>query len=116
MEYSIAVDLKVARRRSGLSQADVAHLLAVDRSRVSKLEHGHYQPAAHELVGICLIYGKDLSRLCPSVIGEACKALNSQLATLPNQADKTNGLDNRSQALSNLAERLADPHNTAYEN
>ena len=38
MDTSFALDLKVTRRKAGLAQEDLAHLLGVDKSTISKIE------------------------------------------------------------------------------
>ena len=75
MGNSFALDIKVARRRSGLSQAEVSHLLGIHRTRLSKLERGRYVPTAHELAALCLIYGKEFPEIGHATMPQVCQAL-----------------------------------------
>jgi len=115
MGTNFALDIKVARRRSGLSQADVAHLLGVHRTRVSKLERGRYTPSADELASLSLIYGKQFPELGSSTLPEICRSLSERLGTLPNRSDYASGLSNKAHTLNALAERLEASSRTAYE-
>ena len=115
MGMNFALDIKVARRRSGLSQADVAHLLGVHRTRVSKLERGRYTPSANELASLSLIYGRRFPDLGNSTMPEICRALSERLATLPNRSDYASGLTNKAHTLNALAERLEASSNAVYE-
>ena len=115
MGMNFALDIKVARRRSGLSQADVGHLLGIHRTRVSKLERGRYTPSANELASLSLIYGRRFPDLGNRAMPEICKALSEQLATLPNRSDYASGLTNKAQTLNALAEKLEASSHAAYE-
>lgn len=63
MENSLALDLKVARRKAGLTQSDLAHLLEIKKSRVSKIERGMKQYRFREIVALSLIYDRSLYQL-----------------------------------------------------
>ncbi len=106
MRNNFALDLKVARRQSGLSQEDVAHLLGADRSRVSKIERGRYQPSVEEIASLCLVYGKALTELCRSSGPVVEATLARRLATLPHRPTTSRGLKNRLETLNDLAARL----------
>ena len=115
MGINFALDIKVARRRSGLSQADVAHLLSIHRTRVSKLERGRYTPHAQELATLSLIYGRRFPDLGNRAMPEICRALSERLATLPNRSDYASGQTNKAQTLNALAERLEASSHAVYE-
>ncbi|WP_298362539.1 helix-turn-helix transcriptional regulator [uncultured Litoreibacter sp.] len=63
MKDLLKVDLRIARKRSGLSGQDVAHLLGTSTARLSKLENGYARPRVRELICMSLIYGKTLDEL-----------------------------------------------------
>lgn len=106
MTTKFALDLKVARRKSGLSQDDCAHLLDVHRSRISKLELGKQPPSVREICTLALIYGKSFESLFGSVFENVRRSLREQLATLPKQKGVWLGSMNRSHTLSKIASRL----------
>lgn len=106
METRFAVDFKVARRRSGLSQADVAHLLGVSRTRVSKLECGHAAPSAEELAVLSLIYSQSFLALGSAAMPALVQALQTRLQDLPNLESYASGRSVKSQTLNSLSKRL----------
>jgi transcriptional regulator with XRE-family HTH domain len=67
MKYEFSLDLKVARRRSGLTQADCAYLLGVDPTRISRLEAGKTLPTAVELSVLILIFGESSGQMFQGV-------------------------------------------------
>lgn len=111
MRKEIRVDLKIGRNQSGLSNADLAHLLGVNKSRISKLENGRATPRPEELCALCLIYGRAADHLflltTRSLIGE----MTERLARMPEEPkawerkhdlrlDTLNGLHQRLRELS----------------
>ena len=58
MSTEFALDLRLARKKSGLTQRDCAHLLNVHASKVSALEHGKQLPTLIEICTLSLIYGR----------------------------------------------------------
>ena len=106
MDQDISLDLRLARRQSGLTQADCAHLLGVDRSIVAKLESGKVTPSVIELAALCLIFDRP-----PDAFGEKLqiallKTLINRLATLPKGPKHWRNRKRRVLTLSGLAERL----------
>jgi len=57
MGTKLAIVLKVTRRVSGLTQHDLAILLGVDRTVISKLERGRWYPTGEQVALLCIIYG-----------------------------------------------------------
>ena len=83
MSKAFALDLKVARRKSGLTQSDTAHLLATQHSKISRIEHGKHLPTAHDIALLSLIYGKSYDVLCRTVFENAAHDLRGRMITLP---------------------------------
>lgn len=106
MRNLFALDLKAARRKAGLLQTDLAHLLNIDRSKVSLFEDGKLWPSLHEITALSLIYGRPVESLLASVRDETVDRLVAKLATIrpvpPNRGDTFN----RTYTLSQLAIRL----------
>ncbi len=107
METRIAVDLKVFRRRSGLRQADVAHLLGVHRTQVSKFERGVREPSIEHVTILCLIYGLRLPDFCVAARPQFERVLAERLQTLPVAKENTTETP-REQTIQALTEQLAD--------
>lgn len=83
MTYNFAPDFQAARRTAALTQADCAHLLGVEYTRISKLESGERQPTITELSILCLIYGEDVSDIHRKIIMSEVQALAERLSTMP---------------------------------
>lgn len=106
MHEAFAHDLRVARRKSGLSQRDCGHLLANTQQRISQLETGRDLPTISEICCLSLIYGRSFESLFSSVFSEARKQLSEQLATIPRSKKSWIERFNRHNTLSRLAARL----------
>lgn len=108
---SIALDLKVARRKAGLLQSDLAHLLGIDRRRVRRLEQGEQLPTVCEVLALSFVYGKPIEALTAGLIDELIGQLVARLRTLPEAAATAEDEDdepgfNRAHTLAELARRL----------
>ena len=104
---SIALDLKVARRKTGLRQVDLAHLLAIDKQRVCRLERGETLPTVGEVAALSFVYGKPMEALLSGLVDATIVNLAARLRTLPDAADggEEPGF-NRAHTLAELARRL----------
>ncbi len=107
MHQAFAHDLRVARKKAGLSQKDCAHLLDVRQQRISALEIGDAIPTVSEICGLSLIFGKSFTSLFTAEFAVARQFIDERLATLP--VDKRNWLSkfNRTNTLSKIADRIA---------
>lgn len=115
METNYALDLKVARRRSGLSQKDVAHLLGISRVRVSKLECNLAVPSPDELTMLSLIYSQSFLTLGGAVMPVLYRILKDRLETLPNRESYAAGASPKSVTLNTLSRRLEAPLRPTYD-
>lgn len=106
METNFALELKVARRRSGLSQYEVAHLLGVYQGRVSKLECGRARPTPDELTTLSLIYGTRFLTMRGAVMPTIHANLEERLSTLPNRASYMTATTQKADTLNALSDRL----------
>lgn len=107
MSSEFALDLRLARRKAGYTQGDIAHLLARHQSRVSDLELGRRQPTLDEIVALSLIYGRSFESLFAELMRTARTDLTARLATLPEDVRAYNGTFNRPGSLARLRRRLA---------
>ena len=115
MKTNYALELKVARRRSGLSQQEVAHLLAVSRVRISKLECGIAVPTPDELTIFSLIYSNSFLTLGGAVMPVLIRTLRDRFETLPNCNNYSAGTSRKATTLKTLSKRLATPSQSIYE-
>ena len=102
MGTKLALDLKVARRRSGLTQHDVAHLLNVDRTLLSKFERGHRMPSAEQVALLSLIYGRPV----PDLYGASRQEWQAVLAERIKTLAMDDGPSTRTEALHTLRAKL----------
>ncbi len=106
MTHTFALDLKVARRKSGLTQQDCAHLLDVHKAKISLLEQGKALPSVLEICTLSLLYGKSFESLFGSMMEDAQRNLKDRLATLPEVSKRWLGRFIRNNTLNRLAARL----------
>ena len=106
MVYQFSLDLKVARRRSSLSQSDCAHLLGTDHTRISRLEAGTSMPNIIELSILCLVFNRPVGGVAQDVILSILGDLEKRLASMPGCPENWPGRDNRVKTLSGLADKL----------
>lgn len=107
MIKDFALDLKVARRKSGLTQADCAHLMGKSSSKVCQLEKGYRTPGLKEICTLSLIYGKSFESLFGAIFTDIRKELTENLAMLPNPSEGWSGSLNRKHTLDRLERDLA---------
>ena len=107
METNFALELKVARRRSGLSQYEVGHLLGVHHGRISKLECGRARPTPDELTTLSLIYSTRFLTMRGAVMPTIHANLEERLRTFPNKDCYTQSTSPKADTLNALTERLA---------
>lgn len=108
MSTEFALDLRLARRKSGFTQADTAHLLALNRSKLSLLETGLRLPSLVQICTLSLIYGRSFESLFGVIMQEAKSALQTRILSIPKNSRKYAGSFNRDHSIERLARRLAD--------
>ncbi|MES9975047.1 MAG: helix-turn-helix transcriptional regulator [Candidatus Thiodiazotropha sp.] len=107
MSTEFSLDLRLARRKSGLTQKDVAHLLGVYQSVVSDLERGRTIPTLTQIVTLSLLYDRSFESLFSWIMSDARKQLTDRLRTIPEKVRSYAGTFNRDATLSRLRQRLA---------
>jgi transcriptional regulator with XRE-family HTH domain len=107
MTTEFALDLKVARRKSGLSQQDCAHLLEVHPSKISLMEHGKAMPSVRDICTLSLVYGKSFESLFAAIMADAYASLSERLASMPECPKQWLPKFNRQNTLNSLAFRLS---------
>ena len=107
-------DLKVARKKSGLTQADCGHLLGKSGTLISQMEGGSRMPTIKEISAFSLIYGRSFESLFGPVFDEVRKELAENLMTLPEPVNDWMGAIDREHTLDALAKRLDDDTNLSY--
>ena len=106
MPYNFGLDLRVARRSSGLTQKDCAHLLGDAETRISKLESGAVLPTVRELAILCFVFETETARLNLGILASEADALNTLLGSMPDCPENWPSRRNRHNTLNGAAERL----------
>ncbi len=76
-------DLKVARKSSGLTQADCAHLIGASPHQISDIERGLRPPSLRETHALSLLYGRSFESLHMAVVRELRRGILQKIETLP---------------------------------
>ncbi len=108
MHHQFSLDLRSARRKAGLTQADCGHLLGGSARIVRQLEDGQRAPTLTEICALSLIFGRSFESYFGEIMPALREALSEHLSTLPHPKEKHASTFNRSATLEKLAERLAD--------
>lgn len=109
MYTQFAQDLRLARRKAGYTQGDVAHLLSVQQSKVSTLEVGSKRPTLEEILDLSLIYGRSFESFFSTLLSERKATLLQRLERLPNLRRTTAETYNRPGSLRRLKQLLRRP-------
>jgi transcriptional regulator with XRE-family HTH domain len=107
MSTEFALDLRLARRKSGFTQSDVATLLAFNRSKLSNLETGLRLPSLVQICTLSIIYGRSFESLFAAIMSDVKTALKKRILTLPKTKRKYAGSLNRDHSIDRLARFLA---------
>lgn len=109
MRTQFSADLRLARRKAGYTQADVAALLCDHQSVVSELEAGTRRPDLPQIITLSLIYGRSFEAFFADVMDDCHRRLKRRLRHLPANVRNTAHTFNRAASLKTLHERLANP-------
>lgn len=106
MQNVFAFDLHLARRKSGLTQEDCAHLLETTQTRYSRLERGERMPDAQEICLLSLIFGRTFESFYSDLFRQLRQTLPERLQDLPPGPTLWPLKTNREKTLARLAMRL----------
>ena len=108
MSSEFALDLRLARRKAGYTQRDIAHLLSVGQSRISDFEFGRKVPSLTQIVTLSVIYGRSFESLFAAIMRNARRDVQKRLMSLPKEAREYVGTKNRASSIKRLRDRLSD--------
>lgn len=108
MIEDFASDLRVARRKSGLTQADCAHLMGKSAPKICQLETGKRSPSLRDICALSLIYGRSFESLFGAIFGSIRKELAENIATLRDPGPKWPGGFNRTNTLDRIAREILE--------
>ena len=116
MKKEMSLDLKISRKRSGLSGRDLAHLLGCNKERVSKLEHGKARVTTPEIMSLCLIYGRGIDGLFHHTTIPLISNLKCRFSEMPQEPSNwQRKTKERQETLNGLSYRLQELTQQKYE-
>jgi transcriptional regulator with XRE-family HTH domain len=107
MSTQFACDLRLARRKAGYTQTDIAHLLGEQQSVISELEHGALRPNLAQIISLSIIYGRSFEDYFGEIFDECRNRLAERINGLPAQVRRTAHTFNRDSSLQRLHADLA---------
>ncbi len=113
MLTDFAMDLRLARRKSGLYQQDVAHLLAIDQSTYSDLERGVSSPTLNQITQLSLNYGRSFHSLFEEIASNSKPDLLARMDTLPERKRPYVAAFHRNRTLKRMRARLTNEEHGA---
>lgn len=113
MITEFALDLRHARRKSGLSQEEVAYLVDISQSSYSRFEKGTLTPTVEQLCLLSLIYGKSFVSYFEAISRSLKPGLLQRLEQLPPKSKPRLRIFNRARTLQRLRERITIDHGSA---
>ncbi len=113
MITEFALDLRLARRRSGLSQKEVAYLLTINQSTYSEFERGVKVPSLEQICQLALIYGRSFQSYFEDITSGVKPRLAKRLEKLPKTKSPRLRIFNRGITISRMKARLK-PLNERY--
>jgi len=114
MNKEFALNLRLARRKAGLTQQDCAHLLDVHSSRISLFESGKALPSITQIYRLALIYGRSIESFFGTLFEDGRGELRERLKHLPNAPKRWLGRFSRDNTLRALSHRLGGVADGAY--
>ena len=113
MITEFALDLRSARRKSGLSQEEVAYLVCVNQATYSRFEKGTLTPSVEQLCLLALIYGKSFGSYFDQITAAQKLALQRRLEKMPPKDRPRVRIFNRTRTLEKLRHRLSADYGSA---
>lgn len=99
--------LRVYRKRSSLTQADIAFLMKLpDYSNISRYEKGQREPSVEFLLVYHLLFNASVESFFEPQIGIILPALREQIERLLNNLKSTNATDPRIKSLEEALIRI----------
>ena len=106
MTTQFALDVYLARIKSGYTQSDVAHLLDISRVTISRFERGNSEPSLQDILALSLVYGRSFESFFADKLRRRRQRILKRLQTLPPLTQPTTKHANREVNLQRLARRL----------
>ena len=106
MTTQFALDVYLARVKTGYTQSDVAHLLEISRVTISRFERGNSEPSLQDILALSLVYGRSFESFFADKLRQRRRHILKRLDTLPPLTQPTARHAKREVNLQRLARRL----------
>jgi len=107
MSTQFALDLRHARRKSGFTQHDIAHLSQTPQSSIAALEKGSWLPTLEQYCLFSLIYGRSFESLFADAMEASKQTLRGNISALSASKSGFCLTRNRDTSIKKLEGRLA---------
>ena len=108
MSNQFAYDLRLARRKAGLTQEDVALLVGTQQSTIGALEKAKQRPTVDQVCRFSIVFGRSFESLFAESLEEGRTAIRQNLPSLPAMRRRTAETFNRESSLKRLEKRLSE--------
>lgn len=111
MSNQFVFDLRLARRKAGFTQRDIAHLLGTKKATIGQLEQAKRKPTLPQIVTLSVIYGRSFESLFSAEMRASEAALRQRIVRMPEGTRNHTATFNREASIERLAQRLATESN-----
>jgi len=108
MTTQFALDLRLSRRKVGLTQGDCAHLLGIQQSRFSDFERGSQMPRLGELCTLAIILNRQFDTVFEVELEQARRALKARIVSIPKHRRQNATTFGRDRTIRRLKRTLED--------
>jgi len=108
MSNQFAQDLRLARRKAGLTQDDVALLVGTQQSAIGAMEKGTQMPSVDQVCLFSLIFGRSFESLFAQSLERGRSVLRENMPCLPAKRQHSAETFNRGLTLKRLELRLSE--------
>jgi transcriptional regulator with XRE-family HTH domain len=99
-------DLRIARKKSGLTQADCGHLMGVSSNIISQIELGERTPTAREICALSVIYGASFESFYSENMQLVRSVMSENLDSMPDAPEGWLAIESRTRTLVYLSDYL----------
>ena len=109
MFTQLALDLRLARKLTGLTQVDCATMMGISRKHWRRLETGKREPTFKELLILTTIFNRTFENHVIEKLSEARATVRAGLPLLPHAVREQVDFAKRRQTLDRIEEALLKP-------
>lgn len=116
MFTQLALDLRLARKTTGLTQDDCATMMGISRKHWSRLERGKRAPSFRELLILTIIFNRTFENHVSETLSEARATVRAGIPQLATSVREQVDFTKRRQTLDRIEADLMRPDSEVYGN